>query len=707
MQACEKKVRAATLERDGALALQSANANQITSVASGVASMQSASKTAKQEVVALKAQLEAALLKDVKGVAAAAEAAAAAAISAIEAAKQAEANAEVKAAAAAEAEEKKAEAEGKRLLAEEALEAAHMDVITAQAASEATEVAALAAVEEATSVGVATAQEYEAAATKDKEAAAVLKAAEAAAATAATSLLGAEAKGKSTLADAEALGLALGAVEGKAAKAAINVESLVSAEASLAKLVEAMPAQASLRAATASQLKVASKTLAALKAQVLSDGLKAEAASTASATAAVLLEAEEARDLEAREARKVATAEAEGAREKLLATRAAAAAGSEALEAAENALQTATLAGAESIKAAVVAAAAATVTETKANAEWAAAAEVANEAAAASAEAKAEDEAAAAAVAEAEAAKVDAKVLLDSAKAKRADGIVAALSAKEEEVKLRVEQAAQAASSAAEEAERLTGSASSMLAAAEHTLYCHLEEWERNVDQLAVKETTVCGLDARIAELKADILVKVAAHDALQLASAALSRAAAANDSKAVLAAAKEVELASNDISRVIGDPQKSRRDLLEALAREEAPVVVAKQARQVALALNFIPPAQELCLLKPVQIPMAPGAPLLVYIPGLDGTGQGIRRQIEALHFAGYDVRCVYIPPTDRSTWQQLASAVLPLVEAAARENASGREFSHATLLSESFFAPLALRLAAAAPALVSRLVS
>eukprot|EP00976_Prorocentrum_cordatum_P108186 1194791-Prorocentrum_minimum.AAC.3 len=80
---------------------------------------------------------------------------------------------------------------------------------------------------------------------------------------------------------------------------------------------------------------------------------------------------------------------------------------------------------------------------------------------------------------------------------------------------------------------------------------------------------------------------------------------------------------------------------------------------------------------------------------------------QVDALYHAGYDVRCLYIPPSDRSSWQQLASATLPLVEAAAAENpGNGREFAHVTLLSESFFAPLALRLAAAAPALVSRLV-
>eukprot|EP00976_Prorocentrum_cordatum_P102667 1193154-Prorocentrum_minimum.AAC.1 len=105
---------------------------------------------------------------------------------------------------------------------------------------------------------------------------------------------------------------------------------------------------------------------------------------------------------------------------------------------------------------------------------------------------------------------------------------------------------------------------------------------------------------------------------------------------------------------------------------------------------------------------------PLCVYMPGLDGTGQGIRRQVEHLHKAGLDVRCLYIPPGDRSTWQQLTSQVLPLLERAAcipaaQSDANAEGCVPLTLVAESFFTPLALRLTAAAPALVlgSRRVS
>lgn len=106
--------------------------------------------------------------------------------------------------------------------------------------------------------------------------------------------------------------------------------------------------------------------------------------------------------------------------------------------------------------------------------------------------------------------------------------------------------------------------------------------------------------------------------------------------------------------------------------------------------------------LLQPVA-PQGEGPhPLLVYIPSLDGTGQGIRRQIPAIVKAGYDLRCVHIPASDRSSWPQLVAAVQPLVQRAA-EGAAGLPV---TVLADSFFAPLALRLALAAPELVSRLV-
>ena len=63
------------------------------------------------------------------------------------------------------------------------------------------------------------------------------------------------------------------------------------------------------------------------------------------------------------------------------------------------------------------------------------------------------------------------------------------------------------------------------------------------------------------------------------------------------------------------------------------------------------------------------------------------------------YDVRCVFIPSDDRSSWQQLVDKIMPLME----QEAGSR---HVTVLGESFGGCLAIRLAQAAPHLVSRLV-
>ncbi|KAI5081027.1 hypothetical protein GOP47_0004210, partial [Adiantum capillus-veneris] len=93
---------------------------------------------------------------------------------------------------------------------------------------------------------------------------------------------------------------------------------------------------------------------------------------------------------------------------------------------------------------------------------------------------------------------------------------------------------------------------------------------------------------------------------------------------------------------------------------------------------------------------------PLLVYAPGMDCTGQGIIRQLPYLVDAGYDIRCIYIPTTDRSSWAQLVQSLIPML----REELQGRKERHVTLLGESFGGPLALRLVKEAPDLFSRLV-
>ncbi|CAM6097309.1 unnamed protein product [Calypogeia fissa] len=95
---------------------------------------------------------------------------------------------------------------------------------------------------------------------------------------------------------------------------------------------------------------------------------------------------------------------------------------------------------------------------------------------------------------------------------------------------------------------------------------------------------------------------------------------------------------------------------------------------------------------------------PLLLYVPGMDGTGQGIRSQLCFLFEAGYDIRCVYIPSSDRSSWLELVDAVLPLVKKEVR--GINGENRHLTMFGESFGGSLAMLLAIAVPSLVTRLV-
>ena len=67
------------------------------------------------------------------------------------------------------------------------------------------------------------------------------------------------------------------------------------------------------------------------------------------------------------------------------------------------------------------------------------------------------------------------------------------------------------------------------------------------------------------------------------------------------------------------------------------------------------------------------------------------------------YDVRCVYIPSTDRSSWGQLVRKLIALLKKEKFESGNAREI---TLLGQSFGGALALRLARSAPEIISRLV-
>lgn len=107
--------------------------------------------------------------------------------------------------------------------------------------------------------------------------------------------------------------------------------------------------------------------------------------------------------------------------------------------------------------------------------------------------------------------------------------------------------------------------------------------------------------------------------------------------------------------------------------------------------------------LLNPCKHSRDSKRPLLVYVPGMDCTGQGISKQLPYLIASGYDIRCVYIPSNDRSSWAKLVRRLIPLLR---KEQVLDGKVRQVTLLGESFGGPLALRLAKAAPDIISRLV-
>jgi pimeloyl-ACP methyl ester carboxylesterase len=89
---------------------------------------------------------------------------------------------------------------------------------------------------------------------------------------------------------------------------------------------------------------------------------------------------------------------------------------------------------------------------------------------------------------------------------------------------------------------------------------------------------------------------------------------------------------------------------------------------------------------------------PLLVYLPGMDGTGELLFVQIPHLadHF---DIRCLVIPSDDLSSWQRMASQVMRLI----RQEANHRPVY---LCGESFGACLAMQVVDQAPDMASQLI-
>ncbi|WP_375474023.1 alpha/beta fold hydrolase [uncultured Nostoc sp.] len=104
-------------------------------------------------------------------------------------------------------------------------------------------------------------------------------------------------------------------------------------------------------------------------------------------------------------------------------------------------------------------------------------------------------------------------------------------------------------------------------------------------------------------------------------------------------------------------------------------------------------------CFLTPKRV--QPEYPLLVYLPGMDGTGQLLRSQTAGLE-AGFDVRCLALPRKDLNTWDVLTKSVLDLIDAELKKSSQRPVY----LCGESFGGCLAMKVAIQAPDLFKRII-
>jgi pimeloyl-ACP methyl ester carboxylesterase len=98
---------------------------------------------------------------------------------------------------------------------------------------------------------------------------------------------------------------------------------------------------------------------------------------------------------------------------------------------------------------------------------------------------------------------------------------------------------------------------------------------------------------------------------------------------------------------------------------------------------------------------PTNPRAPLFVYLPGMDGTGLLLDRQLAGLE-KGFDIRCLSLALNDLSSWDVLTEQVVALVKAELQREAQQSVY----LCGESFGGCLALKVVAHAPELFKQLV-
>lgn len=98
---------------------------------------------------------------------------------------------------------------------------------------------------------------------------------------------------------------------------------------------------------------------------------------------------------------------------------------------------------------------------------------------------------------------------------------------------------------------------------------------------------------------------------------------------------------------------------------------------------------------------PLNPGAPLFIYLPGMDGTGQLLTRQLAGLE-KGFDIRCLALAVNDRSSWEQLTEQVINLITTELKQHPRQSVY----LCGESFGGCLALKVMLHSPQLFDRLI-
>jgi pimeloyl-ACP methyl ester carboxylesterase len=92
---------------------------------------------------------------------------------------------------------------------------------------------------------------------------------------------------------------------------------------------------------------------------------------------------------------------------------------------------------------------------------------------------------------------------------------------------------------------------------------------------------------------------------------------------------------------------------------------------------------------------------PLLIYLPGMDGSGELLRSQTDDLQ-QDFDIRCLSIPKQDVSTWDVLTRNVLDLIHGELEKT----DHRPVYLCGESFGGCLAMKVVTQSPHLFKRLI-